>query len=276
MKNVKLSLFAIIALGSLLNAGGDIAVVTPYEVEDEMLAQEAYVEPVEEYVAPAVEEYVEPVQEAYVEPTPEPISEPVIEPTPAPVVVAPVPVKNINPSGFYAGLGIAAAQYTPNCNCQTTTTTPGSGRMSRKSVKDRTAGLMARVGYDFNQYIGIEARGIRTNWKSDGGKVQHAGVFVKPMIPVGDVTNIYGLAGLAKTKTQGSLQKTNASGLALGVGVEVDLSKDTPKEGRYGRAFDGKGNQEKGLGVFVDYERMLIKSGAPKLDAISTGVTYDF
>jgi len=276
MKNVKLSLFAIVALGSMLNAGGDIAVVTPYEVEDEMLAQEAYVEPVQEYVAPVqeyvepVQEYVEPVQEAYVEPTPEPTPEPVVAPVVvapavvAPVVVAPAVVKNINPSGFYAGLGIAAAQYTPNCKC------------TGKNGKDKTAGVMARVGYDFNKYIGIEARGIRTNWKSNGGKVQHAGVFVKPMIPVTDQTNIYGLAGFAKTKTQGKLQKTDASGLALGLGVEVDLSKDTPKEGRYGRAFDGQGNQEKGLGVFADYERMLIKSGAPKLDAVSAGVTYDF
>jgi len=262
MKNVKLSLFTIIALGSMLNAGGDFSVVTPYEVEDEIMAEEAYVEPI-------VEEYVEPVQEAYVEPTPEPV-------VVAPVVVAPAVVKNINPSGFYAGLGIAAAQYDPNCNCQTTTNSPGLGARSSKSSKDRTAGLMARVGYDFNKYIGIEARGIRTNWKADGGKVQHAGVFIKPMIPVGDATNIYGLAGYAKTKTQGSSRKTNATGLALGLGVEVDLSKDTPKEGRYGRAFDGKGNQEKGLGVFADYERMLIKSGAPKLDAVSAGVTYDF
>jgi len=259
MKNVKLSLFTIIALGTMLHAGGDIEVVTPYEVEDEQLAQEAYVEPIQE-------EYIEPVQEAYVAPTPEPVAPEPVAPTPAPkpVVVAPVVAKNINPSGFYAGLGIAAAQYTPNCKC------------IGKNAKDRTAGLMARVGYDFNKYIGIEARGIRTNWKVDGGKVQHAGVFVKPMIPVGDATNIYGLAGLAKTKTQGSSQKTNASGLALGLGVEVDLSKDTPKEGKYGRPFDGKGNQEKGLGVFIDYERMLIKSGAPKLDAVSTGVTYDF
>jgi len=253
MKNIKLSAFAIIALGSLLNAGGDIAVVTPYEVEDTMMA--------EEYVEPMVEEYIEPVEEVYVAPAPTPVPTPVVV---APVVVPPVPVKNINPSGFYAGLGIAAAQYTPNCNC------PG------KVDKDRTTGVMARVGYDFNKYIGIEARGIRTNWNSNGGKVQHAGVFLKPMIPVGDATNVYGLAGLAKTKTEGSLQTTNASGLALGLGVEVDLSKDTPKEGRYGRAFDGKGNQEKGLGVFLDYERMLIKSGAPKLDALSTGVTYDF
>jgi opacity protein-like surface antigen len=247
MKTIKLSLVTLIAMGSLLQAGGDFSVVTPYEVEDVMLAEEAYVEPV-----------------AYVEPIPEPV----IVPEPVVVAPVPVPVADVNPSGFYAGLGIAAARY--KSNCTSTSTGCGPGQV------DKTGGVMARVGYDFNKYIGIEARGIRTNWKSVGGKVQHAGVFLKPMIPIGDATNVYGLVGVAKTKTQGSIQTTNATGAALGLGVEVDLSADTPKEGRYGRAFDGKGNQEKGLGVFADYERMLVKSGAPDLDAVSAGVTYDF
>ena len=253
MKNIKLSLVALMAMASFLEAGGDFTIVTPYEVEDVIMAEEAYVEPiVEEYVAP----YVAPIPAPYVEPTPEPI------------VVAPVPISDVNPSGFYAGLGIAAARY--NSNCSQTPRGCGSGQV------DKTAGVMARVGYDFNKYIGLEARGIRTNWRADGGKVKHAGIFVKPMLPVGDATNIYGLVGLAKTTTQGGMQRTNAEALALGIGVEYDISEDTPKEGRYGRAFDGKGNQEKGLGLFADYERMVVKSGAPDLDAVSAGVTYDF
>lgn len=244
MKNIKLSLATLIAIGSLLNAGGEFSVVTPYETEDIIMAEEAYVEPI-------IEPYVEPIVE--VEPLPV-----VVEPTPA-------PIKDVNPSGFYAGLGISGARYESNCK----TGCKGSG-------VDHTAGVMARVGYDFNQYIGLEARGIRTNWGVDGGKVKHAGLFVKPMLPVGDVTNVYGLVGVAKTTTQGAMQKTDADGVALGLGVEVDLSKDVPKDGRYGREFDGKGNQEKGIGVFADYERMLVKAGAPDLDAVSVGVTYDF
>jgi len=241
MKNIKLSLITLMALGTFAYAGGDFSVVTPYEEEDIVLAEEAYVEP-----------YVEP----------EVIPEPVV--IPDPVVVAPVPVKNIKANGFYAGLGISAARYKTNCSCPT-----GSGT-------DKTVGVMARVGYDFNKNIGIEARGIKTTWKSDGGDVEHAGLFVKPMLPVSDTTNLYGLVGVAKTKTKGRLQTTNADGLALGVGVEVDLSVDTPKDGRYNRTFDGQGDQEKGIGVFADYERMLVKSSAPKLDAVSVGVTYDF
>ncbi len=240
MKNIKLSIITLMTLGTLLHAGGDLSIVTPYEIEDIEMAEEAYVEPEAPVVAP--------------------------EPIPEPVVAAPTPpLGDVNPSGFYAGLGISTARYKTNC--------PGS---CSKGGTDDTAGVMARVGYDFNKYIGIEARGIRTNWKADGGKVKHAGLFVKPMLPIGDATNVYGLVGVAKTTTQGSLQRTNAEAVALGLGVEVDLSKDTPKEGRYGRPFDGKGNQEKGLGVFADYERMVVKAGAPDLDALSAGVTYDF
>ena len=241
MKNIKFSVLMLVAAGSMLHAGGDLSVVTPYEIEDIQMAEEAYVEPVVELV-------------------PEPI---VVAPTPVPV-----PVQDINPSGFYAGLGIAATQYKSNCTTTPTGCGPGS--------TDKVAGVMARVGYDFNQYVGVEARGIRTSWKANGGAVKHAGIFVKPMLPVSDKTNIYGLVGVAKTTTQGSMQRTDAEAAALGLGVEVDLSEDTPKDGRYGREFDGKGDQEKGLGAFADYERMVVKSGAPDLDALSVGVTYDF
>ena len=252
MKNIKLSLVTLMAMGSLSYAGGDFTVITPYEVEDVVMAEEAYVEPIiEEYVEP------EPIIEEYIEPAP--IMEPVV------VAPIPVPVRNIKANGFYAGLGIAGANYKSNCK----TGCPGAG-------KDKTAGVMGRVGYDFNKYVGIEARGIKTNWKSDGAKIKHAGLFVKPMLPVSDSTNIYGLVGVAKTTTQGSKQRTDAESLALGAGVEIDLSTDTPKDGRYGRTFDGMGDQEKGLGVFADYERMVVKSGSPDLDAVSVGVTYDF
>ena len=237
MQNMKLSLIALMALGTFAYAGGDLTVISPYEEEDVQLAEEVYIEP-------------------------EPVA--VVEQVAPEPIIAPVPVKDIKANGFYAGLGISAARYETTC------------KGCSQAGTDKTAGLMARVGYDFNKYIGIEARGIKTNWKSNGGKVEHAGLFVKPMLPVGDSTNIYGLVGVAKTKTKGSLQTTNAESLALGAGVEVDLSKDVPKDGRYNRTFDGQGDQEKGLGVFADYERMVVKSGTPDLDAVSAGVTYDF
>jgi len=265
MKILKLSTL-IILLGSLGYAGGDIAPISDYDIEDAVVAEE------EASISPYVEE-----EEVYVEPTPEPeYIEPkpvVVEPEPVvaepkPVVIAtPKPKKSISTNGFYAGLGITGARYRDSCHCK---------KGVKVTNRDTTYGVMARVGYDFNQYIGVEARGLKTNWKSDGSKVEHEGIFVKPMLPVGNSTNIYGLIGAGKTKTKGSMPHADSKSLALGAGVEIDLSRDIPKDGRYSREFDGHGDQEKGVGLFVDYERMVAKKHAPILDAVSAGVTYDF
>ena len=45
MKNIKLSLIAIMTIGTFAYAGGDFSTVTPYEEEDVQLAEEVYVEP---------------------------------------------------------------------------------------------------------------------------------------------------------------------------------------------------------------------------------------
>ena len=246
MKRIQLSLIALFASSHFVMAGGDILPVV-YE-EENIEAEAVPVEPVED-VAPLAEE---------VAPAPTPTPVPETKP-------APVPLAKANVSGLYAGLGIAGTRYDTNCGCK-----------GPKSGTDKTAGVMARVGYDFNKYVGVEARGMISNQKADGGKVKHAGVFVKPMLPVSDATNIYGLVGMAKTTTQGTLRRTDATGLAFGAGVEYDLSKDNKKELKYDREFDGQGDQEKGLGVFADYERLYYKSGSPNLDAISAGLTYDF
>jgi len=239
MENIKLSIITIISLGTFCYGGGDIyPTVSPYEQEDIQLAQEAVI--------------------------PKPVVKPV---TPKPVVVKPIvkkEPKEINPSGFYVGLGITGSRYDSNCNCP------------KKSDTDNSIALLGRVGYDFNPYIGIEVRGMKSIAYDDGASITHTGLFLKPMLPIGNITNLYALLGASKTKTTGTLTQVNAEGLAMGAGVEVDLSKDTPKEGRYSRPFDGKGNQEKGIGLFLDYERLVVKKNSPDLDTLSLGVTYDF
>jgi len=265
----KLSAVAmVVLLGNVGYAGGEFSPVTSYEIEDTIIAEEAYIEDYVEpvYIEPMVEEpvYIEP-KPVYIEPKPV-----VLEPKPIPVVVVPKPVvapKKIVANGFYAGLGITGVRYENNCRC------PSGTKIENK---DKTYGGVARVGYDFNQYIGVEARASKTNWDSDGSKVEHIGIFVKPMMPVSSRSNVYGLIGVAKTKVTGSLSTVNSEALALGTGIEIDLSKDIPREGRYARPFDGHGDQETGLGLFVDYERMVVKSDAPDIDAVSAGITYDF
>jgi len=243
MKNIKLSIITIISLGSFCYGGGDIyPITTPYEQEDMQLAQEAEIEPMVVKQEPVV------MQETTV-----PEKKPIKKET-----------KEINPSGFYVGLGITGSRYDSNCNCP------------KKSSTENSVAILGRVGYDFNPYIGIEARGIKSIAKDDGASITHTGLFLKPMLPIGNITNIYALLGTSKTKTTGTLTQVNAEGLAIGGGIEVDLSKDTPKKGRYSRPFDGKGNQEKGIGLFLDYERLVVKKNAPDLDTLSAGITYDF
>lgn len=184
----------------------------------------------------------------------------------APVVPIPPVVPVADVSAIYVGLGLAAARYDSSCGAP----------VAACDGVDKTGGVLVRAGYDFNQYIGAEVRGLVTSYKADGGKIKHLGAFVKPMYPVTNDINVYGLGGYAKTTTQGSLRRTDVKGVALGAGIEYDFSEDNAKEAKYDRTFDGQGDQEKGFGMFADYERLYQKSNGPQLDAVSAGVTYDF
>ena len=251
MKRIQLSILTCLLSTNFMMAGGDLLVVTPYEVEDIVASEEVEIvtpviaTPPVEVVAPPVKEVVAP---------PVVVAEPPRPPAPSKVSVSPL----------YLGIGLSAGRYSTNCGC------------ASKSGVDKTVGGVVRAGYDFNKYLGVEARALMTPLKEDGGKIKHIGAFIKPMYPVTDGLNVYGLGGIAKTTTEGHLRKTDVTGLALGAGVEYDLSSDTKKEGKYNREFDGKGDQEKGLGVFADYERLFYKKNSPDLDAVSVGVTYDF
>jgi len=152
--------------------------------------------------------------------------------------------------------------------------------------EDVTYGAMLRGGYDFNQYFGIEARVLRTFWDKGpfgGVTLQHIGLYAKPQIPLSDRLNLYGLLGYGYTESLGTgarLKKfDHDSGFSAGIGLEYDLSdaEDEYEAGAgYDRAFDGHADQGKGWSLFVDYQRLLVKSGAPDMDVISFGLRRDF
>jgi len=156
-----------------------------------------------------------------------------------------ISTNNKNHKKFYAGLGITAVHYTVKCDCP------------KKSIRNKSLnGLMTKVGYNINKYLGIEARGMKLNLKKENGKITHAGVFIKPMIPLTPTANAYTLIGVAKTSSQGDIKKINAKSLALGTGFEIGIGEN--------------------LSTFVDYERLIMKSDAPKFDTITTGMSYGF
>ena len=176
---------------------------------------------------------------------------------PAPSEPLPVPTPAPAASPFYAGLGLIGAKLSIDCadhpHCH---------------YEDTTYGLMARFGYDFNRYFGIEGRLAKTFWDKGpfgGTPLEHYGLFLKPQLPVGEKGNIYLLLGYGHTKNTGNgyrLTYFNKSwGWSAGIGAEYQLS-DKPNRA--------------GWNLFVDYQRLLIKSGAPDLDMISVGAKYKF
>ena len=182
------------------------------------------------------------------------------------IPVEPVPVKQLA-TPIYIGTGFVAGRYFSD------------------NYEDITYGMMARVGYEFNQYVGLEARYIGTFLEEGqlyGQELEHFGLFFKPMLPFNENFNLYGLLGYGWTQTNTSSTLNKAiddNGFSAGVGLEYDLSDkrdDYDRNIYYPEGFDGQGDQEKGWGLFVDYQRLLIDSDIPDLDVVSAGVTYDF
>lgn len=169
--------------------------------------------------------------------------------TVAPVDAAILPIETTTILPIYLGVGVTAAQFSAcSNNCD---------------YEDVTYGAMLRGGYDFNEYFGIEARGIRTfldEGPFGGVPLQHIGLYAKPQYPVIQDFNVYGLLGYGYTENLGNGGRLNYfdndHGFTAGLGLEYDLFKE--------------------WNLFVDYQRLLIKSNVPDMDALSVGLRYDF
>lgn len=148
----------------------------------------------------------------------------------------------INSRGLYGALGFSTAKIN---------TTEG--------WEDVTFGILGRVGYNFNEYIGVEGRVLKTMWEYEQQKIEHMGLFVKPMFPVSKDIDIYATLGFGKVET-GHKIEFDDTGLAWGLGLNYNF----------------KDEKSKRLGIFIDYERLLEKSNVSDFDVLSLGVTYYF
>ena len=152
--------------------------------------------------------------------------------------------------------------------------------------EDKTYGVMIRGGYEVDPYFGLEGRAARTfldKGPFGGVPVEHVGLFLKPQYPLTKRFNLYGLFGLGYTKSLANGARLqyfdDDTGFSAGMGIEYDFSdvKGDFEEGvTYDRAFDGYADQGIDWTIFLDYQRLLIKSGAPDIDMISLGLRYDF
>jgi len=180
-----------------------------------------------------------------------------------------IPVSVIEPNPLYVGVGFLWSGMQRDCEC-----------IGGKAAED-TYGVMLRAGYDFNPYIGAEIRGLYSSIKKDIATTSHYGIFLKPMYPVTESLNIYGLLGYAHTKIDCVVSKMSYKndGFSWGVGLEYDFSNDDQqKQGIYDREFDGYADQEYGWGAWFDYQNLLHNSGTNniKSNIVTVGITYDF
>jgi hypothetical protein len=91
--------------------------------------------------------------------------------------------------------------------------------------------------------------------------------------------NVYGLAGYGNTEIDfdcPTIADYDDAGVSVGFGFEYDMSADSTVAAS--RTFDGQGDQEKGWGVWVDYQNFLNDEGENKIKSniVTAGVTYDF
>jgi len=198
----------------------------------------------------------------------------------APAVVPAIPIaanESVSANPWYLGGGIVWMDFLKD---------PCSATDPSCRYEDVTYGAMLRGGYEFNEYFGIEGRVARTfldEGPNGGAPMFHAGVFLKPQYPLTERFNAYALAGYGYTKNFGSGNRLNYFdddwGFSAGAGIEYDLSgkkEDFLENATYDRTFDGHADQGRGWSLFLDYQRLLIKSDAPDLDMISAGLRYDF
>jgi opacity protein-like surface antigen len=153
----------------------------------------ADIEPIVDYDKQDVAEAVETVKEVKPAPTPAPV----VCPTPAPVVAA--------PKKWYVGLDGMGAQFETD-----------SGKCNE------LAAVVAKLGYDFNKYFGIEGRvgyGVNDADHDSGGTTEvkeNYGIYLKPMLPLGEKAHLFGLLGYAKAKVESSFSHNSKDGALAG------------------------------------------------------------
>jgi OOP family OmpA-OmpF porin len=192
--------------------------------------------------------------------------------TPAQTPVTPIPVIPVKISPWYIGSGITWAKLS-GCN----SVTEIGNVVEECTYEDETYGTTIRGGYEMNKYFGIEARAMRTfldEGPYGGTPLESIGIYAKPQYPMSERINLYGLLGYGYTENLGNGARLdyfdNDSGFSAGVGLEYDLSdRDANKESL-------NIGDKIGWSLFLDYQRLLIKSDIPDLDAVSFGLRYDF
>ncbi len=220
----------------------------------------ADIEPLVDYVEMDVQEaIVEEVKQVIPAPVPVPV---VVVPVVAPVIAA------IKPKNMYVGLDALCGRFETSsgaCSC--------------------LGDVVAKVGYNFNKYVGVEARagfGI-TDADHDGGGTselkENYGLYLKPQLPLGDKVSLFGLLGYAKAKVEstggsdGSLIGTvNEASPSFGLGLEFNINDSWSVVAEGVRLLHGAENT---YGVLNSTPNTKLEDDI-NLDTYGLGVNYKF
>lgn len=188
-----------------------------------------------------------------------------------PVIETPM-VEESTPGNFYLGLGYGMLSMD-----QTDVVTLANGAtVENPIVSDDFSEVMVQAGYKFNPYIALEGRywfGLEDTFDVLGTNVDTSvdawGIYAKPMYPVTEAFNIYGLLGYGAADVSvdlpngGTLNTDSVDGFSWGVGADYSFTEN--------------------VAVFVDYVNIFDDSTSyvggetdTTIDTVNFGVTYTF
>jgi len=143
---------------------------------------------------------------------------------------------------------------------------------SVKDDQDRLGNLTLNAGYDFNQYIAVEARYTTTISDEDIVEMSGWSLFVKPQYPVTEDFTIYALLGFGGVTVDGinAIRPVNVddSSFQWGLGVSYSLKNAT----------------DYNIEIYADYTSLAKDMDGvywngdlqTSVDALTVGVVYRF
>jgi len=186
-----------------------------------------------------------------------------------PVVETPMVMEAPVNTGFYLGLAYGYEKLTIERSV-------GGNNL----LNEKFGSIMLDAGYKFNQYVAVEGRywsGINSNndlsWRTglpSDVTVDAWGIYVKPMFPVTNAMNIYGLVGYGsadasyKPNNNISITSDNTDGFSWGIGADYAITNNWSVFVDYTSVIDGEsGNLDR-----IDTD--------DSLNVVNFGVNYLF
>ncbi len=126
--------------------------------------------------------------------------------------------------------------------------------LDAETVEHDSDATLLLAGYNFNPYIGVEAR-----YAGLTDCIDNAAIYVKPQYPITDAAKVYALLGYGETTYDNGVVDNSEDSFQWGLGANYAVTEN--------------------IGVFADYTNLYDDTFAgvdSTVDAINVGVTYTF